>query len=73
MKKFLIAFLLVPMLGLAACAQTAPAPPPMTLKVGNMAPDFTLPDTTGQKVTLSEFRGKNNVVLAFFVLAFTGG
>jgi len=60
-------------LAVAAFAQAAPAPPPMTLKVGDMAPDFTLPDTTGKKVTLSEFRGKNNVVLAFFVLAFTGG
>ena len=73
MKKFLIATLLLSMLTVAACAQTTPAPPPMTLKVGDMAPDFTLPDTTGKKVTLSEFRGKNNVVLAFFVLAFTGG
>ena len=45
----------------------------MTLKVGDMAPDFTLPDTAGNKVKLSDFRGKNNVVLAFFVLAFTGG
>jgi peroxiredoxin len=38
-----------------------------------MAPDFTLPSTTGQKVTLSSFRGKNNVVLAFFPAAFTAG
>ena len=73
MKKFLIISLLMSMLAVAALAQTTPAPPPMTLKVGDMAPDFTLPDTTGKKVTLSEFRGKNNVVLAFFVLAFTGG
>jgi cytochrome oxidase Cu insertion factor (SCO1/SenC/PrrC family) len=73
MNKILIAFLLISVLAVAAFAQAAPAPPPMTLKVGDMAPDFTLPDTTGKKVTLSEFRGKNNVVLAFFVLAFTGG
>jgi peroxiredoxin len=38
-----------------------------------MAPDFTLTATTGGKVTLSEFRGKFNVVLAFFPAAFTGG
>ena len=73
MKKSLIAILFVSLLAVAGFAQSAPAPPPMTLKVGDMAPDFTLPDTTGKKVTLSEFRGKNNVVLAFFVLAFTGG
>ena len=49
-------------------------PPPKTpLKVGDMAPDFTLNATTGGKVTLSEFRGKSNVVLAFFPAAFTGG
>jgi cytochrome oxidase Cu insertion factor (SCO1/SenC/PrrC family) len=73
MNKILIAFLLISVFAVAALAQAAPAPPPMTLKVGDMAPDFTLPDTTGKKVTLSEFRGKSNVVLAFFVLAFTGG
>ena len=44
-----------------------------TLKVGDMAPDFTLPSTDGGKVTLSEFRGKKTVVLAFFPAAFTGG
>ena len=73
MKKSIFTFLFVFVLTAAAFAQTTPAPPPMTLKVGDMAPDFTLPDTTGKKVTLSEFGGKNNVVLAFFVLAFTGG
>ena len=44
-----------------------------TLNVGDKAPDFTLPDQNGKKVTLSEFLGKKNVVLAFYVLAFTGG
>jgi thioredoxin-dependent peroxiredoxin len=45
-----------------------------TLKEGDMAPDFTLPSTpSGAKVTLSSFRGKNTVVLAFFPAAFTGG
>ncbi len=38
-----------------------------------MAPDFTLPATTGEKITLSSFRGKAPVVLAFFPAAFTGG
>jgi peroxiredoxin len=43
------------------------------LKVGDMAPDFTLPDNNNKPVTLSSFRGKKNVILAFYVLAFTGG
>lgn len=44
-----------------------------TLKVGDMAPDFTLPDNSFKPVKLSDFRGKKNVILAFYVLAFTGG
>ncbi len=38
---------------------------------GESAPDFTLASTNGQNVTLSSFRGKDNVLLAFFPLAFT--
>ncbi len=48
-------------------------PPPLALKVGDMAPDFTLPDNKGGQVTLSSFRGKKNVALAFYIFAFTGG
>lgn len=43
------------------------------VKVGEEAPDFTLPDQNNKPVKLSDFRGKKNVVLAFYVLAFTGG
>ena len=58
----------------AASALLAQSNPPKTpLKVGDVAPDFTLPSTTGQSVKLSDFRGKKNVVLAFFPAAFTGG
>lgn len=39
---------------------------------GTMAPDFTLRSTAGADVTLSQFRGEKNVLLAFFPLAFTG-
>lgn len=39
--------------------------------VGTLAPDFTLSSTTGTPVTLSERRGRSNVLLAFFPLAFT--
>ncbi len=50
-----------------------PAAPQTQLKVGDRAPDFELTDTEGRTVRLSDFRGKKNVVLAFYVLAFTGG
>jgi peroxiredoxin len=39
--------------------------------VGELAPDITLPATNGQLVTLSSYRGKQNVLLAFFPLVFT--
>jgi cytochrome oxidase Cu insertion factor (SCO1/SenC/PrrC family) len=44
-----------------------------SLKAGEMAPDFTLLDNHWNAVRLSDFRGKKNVVLAFYVLAFTEG
>ena len=40
-------------------------------KVGEDAPDFVLKDQDGKEVKLSDFRGKQNVLLAFFPLAFT--
>jgi hypothetical protein len=45
----------------------------MTLKVGDVAPDFTLLSDGWKSVKLSEFRGRKNVFLAVYVLAFTGG
>ena len=57
----------------AGAGPEQPAAPQTQLKVGDRAPDFELTDTEGQKVRLSDFRGKKNVVLAFYVLAFTGG
>jgi hypothetical protein len=62
-----------------APARTAPAAPHTNLKVGQPAPDFTLPSSIsgpdGRKTRykLSDFKGKKNVVLAFYVFAFTGG
>ena len=49
------------------------AAPEPKFKVGDVAPDFTLLDTKRQKVTLSSFRGKKNVALAFYIFAFSGG
>jgi len=45
----------------------------MPATVGAPAPEFTLKDQDQKEVKLSDFRGKKNVVLAFYVLAFTGG
>jgi len=44
----------------------------MALKVGDKAPDFTLPSTTGEKISLSQFRGEKPVVLFFYLFAFGG-
>ena len=49
---------------------------PIKLKVGDIAPDFTLLAFDGKdlkKVSLRDYRGQKNVALAFFVFAFTGG
>lgn len=50
-----------------------PVPPKTHLKVGMAAPNFELFDTGRKKISLADFKGKKNVVLAFYVLAFTGG
>jgi hypothetical protein len=47
--------------------------PEPAIKVGDMAPDFTLLDTKRNEVSLHDFRGKKNVALAFYIFAFTGG
>ena len=81
MRTLSLLFVSAAMLGSAgsllaqnAAQNAAPQAPPKTnLKVGDMAPDFTLPSTTGKPVKLSDFRGKSAVVLAFFPAAFTGG
>ncbi len=53
--------------------QPRPAIAKTHLKVGDVAPDFTLQDQNRRPVKLNDFRGKKNVILAFYVLAFTGG
>ncbi len=59
-----------------AAAQSKPAESVSMPKVGDMAPDFTLHYFDGndlKSVSLDQYRGKKNVVLAFFIFAFTGG
>jgi hypothetical protein len=62
-----------------APARTTPPVPHTNLKVGDKAPEFNLastiagPDGRSVRYKLSDFKGKKNVVLAIYVLAFTGG
>lgn len=72
MKKAAIALL-------AVCLSTAlwgQEKAPLRLKAGDRAPDFTVLSFDGKDikaVSLHDFKGKKNVVLAFYVFAFTGG
>ena len=43
----------------------------LKVKVGDLAPDFTLPSVGGEKITLSQYRGKRNVVISFVPAAWT--
>jgi hypothetical protein len=73
MKRLLTGF----GIGILATGMAVAGPPQKiaqtTLKVGDAAPDFTLLSDKWELTKLSDFRGKKNVVLAFYVLAFTGG
>jgi peroxiredoxin Q/BCP len=61
-------------IGLAvALAVGAAAQAPVELKVGDMAPDFSLQGTDGKTHKLSDYRGKQAVVVAWFPKAFTQG
>ena len=75
MKRLLLALLLVALfLPASYAADTKPDETPAPkIKVGNTAPDFTLTDQNGNKVSLHDFKGKKNVALAFYIFAFTGG
>ena len=79
-KKMLVLTLLLGSGAIAAAQQPTPTParpappaPHTNLKVGQPAPNFTLRATDGKTYKLSDFKGQKNVVLAIYVLAFTGG
>jgi hypothetical protein len=69
-KRLLAVTLLAAAIVPALRAADTPLP---SVKVGDMAPDFTLTDQNGNKVSLHDFKGKKNVALAFYIFAFTGG
>ena len=70
--RLLMCLVLFAVLSVNALAQQGP-PVKTHLKVGDPAPEFTLRATDGKSYKLSDFKGKKNVVLAIYVLAFTGG
>ena len=51
--------------------QLKPIDSQLKVKVGDPAPDFTLPSVAGEKITLSQFRGEKNVVISFVPAAWT--
>ena len=79
MRNRLTGIVLLGALTLASVAfadEPKKAAEPLKLKVGDMAPDFTLLAYDGSKTTavsLHDFKGKKQVALAFYVFAFTGG
>ena len=83
LARFAVAALALAAADPAALAQTSPAPPPPppSVKVGDPAPPFTLsylvakPDGgfDRRQVSLADFKGKQNVVIAFFPAAFSPG
>jgi peroxiredoxin len=53
-------------LGLLLIGMLAGAREATALEVGEQAPDFTLPSTTGKEISLSQFRGKQPVLIEFY-------
>ena len=77
MRRFLASAILLAFLpvvtSISAQPQKKDEVPKLSLKVGEPAPDFTLLSDKWKTVKLSDFKGKKNVFLAVYVLAFTGG
>ena len=77
MKKFMFAAVLVCAILTQPFSVAAKKDPAAMPKVGALAPEFTLKYFDGnwppKEVKLSDYRGKKQVILAFYVFAFTGG
>jgi peroxiredoxin Q/BCP len=71
-KVLFVSVFCVALAAVAAGQAPAPAAPVVDLKVGDAAPNFTLPGTDGKTHTLADYKGKE-VVLAWYPAAFTGG
>ena len=68
--KAVLVLMVLTLAGLGLAASSASAG---DLKVGDQAPNFKLQATDGKTYQLSDFKGKESVVLAWFPKAFTGG
>ena len=71
-KLLLVSALCVALSGGLAAQTPAQAPPELKVKVGDKAPDFSLPGTDGKTHKLADYKGKT-VVVAWYPAAFTGG
>lgn len=72
MGKAGITLLMACLLSTATAQTPKESPPPAPkVKVGDLAPDFTLVDQNGQPHSLHDYKGKKNVALAFFVWSFS--
>jgi hypothetical protein len=77
MKKLFVAMVLASVILLQPISKAAPKEDASAMpKVGDLAPDFKMQYFDGhdlKEVSLGDYRGKKQVVLAFYVFAFTGG
>jgi peroxiredoxin (alkyl hydroperoxide reductase subunit C) len=79
MANLFLVFLISPALGESAAykeniynpGQLKPIDSQLKVKVGELAPDFTLPSVGGDKISLSQFKGEKNVVISFVPAAWT--